>query len=124
MRLRDEMFLFAGVTVLLTMAPVRIEAETASYKGNIAAIFKKRCTKCHGFLLPQKGLKLNSLKGILKGGESGAAVLPGNPDGSLLYRQFFLPAADPRRMPPAAEKNELTKAEISKIKAWIAGGAK
>jgi hypothetical protein len=104
--------------------PRTVQADNPTFDGVIGAIFKAKCQKCHGGFLPQKGLKLNSLKNVLKGGQSGAVVIPGKPDSSILYRQFSLPITDPKRMPPAVEKNELTAAEKKNIRDWIASGAK
>ena len=112
--------LFFGVLFGLQTA----RADTPTFDGAIGAIFKAKCQKCHGGFLPQKGLKLTSLKNVLKGGASGVVVIPGKPDSSILYRQFSLPVTDPKRMPPAAEKNELTAPERKNIRDWIASGAK
>lgn len=94
-----------------------------TFDGDVKAIFKEKCTKCHGFIA-QKGLKLTSLKNVMKGGESGAVIVPGSPDQSILYKQFSLPSSDPKRMPPVAANSELTATEKETIRAWIAAGAK
>ena len=112
--------------VLALGTPGGVDAKPASltFEQDVLPIFKAKCIKCHGWLLPQKKLRLYTRKKIMKGGESGAAVVPANPAGSLIYRALEFPVSDPRRMPPAVEKNELTKGEIRKIRDWIAQGAK
>jgi len=94
----------------------------ATYKDDVSPIFKAKCVKCHGGLIPMGGLKMNSLKNILKGGNSGKVVVPGNAAASIMYQQFSLPLSNPKHMPPAAEP-QLTSGEIATIKAWIDGGA-
>ncbi len=94
-----------------------------TWDGSIQAVVEAKCVKCHGRLLPQGGLKLNSRRNLLKGGNSGPALVPGNANASLMFRQFGLPVTDPKHMPPAAEP-QLTQREIELFRAWIDGGAK
>ncbi len=97
-------------------------ADPVTYDRNISAIFKAKCVQCHGGLIPQGGLKLNSLKNLKKGGKSGQVILPGNAEGSLMVSQFFLPESDPKRMPPMGAP-QLTDVEIEQIRDWIDAGA-
>ena len=99
-------------------------AAPPTYKRDIAPIFKAKCQKCHGLLVRQKGLSLRNLKAIRKGGESGAVIVPGKPEASILFRQFSLPTNDPKRMPPIAEKAQLSDGEKKLIFEWIRAGAK
>ena len=116
-----------SMRILLAMwvtVGVLSSAEPPTFKRDIAPIFKAKCQKCHGFLVKQKGLSLRSLKSIRKGGESGAVVVPGKPESSLLVQQLSLPTKNPKRMPPIAEKAQLTKAEKQLIARWVKAGAK
>ena len=111
-------FFFIGVNVPITIAG------SPTFKKDIETVFKAKCTKCHGLLLQQKRLSLRNLKSTLKGGESGAVIIPGKPDESILFKQFSLPKTDPKRMPPIAEKEQLTAEEKKLIGDWIRAGAK
>lgn len=102
--------------------PAAAGADEVTFKDDVQPIFKEKCAACHG-LIPQGKLKLNSLKNILKGGQSGAVVIPGNADGSLMVKQFYLPLDAKTHMPPK-DAPQLTEAEIATIKAWINGGVK
>ena len=113
-----------GLLVLLYIMTSAVGAEGPTYKKDIAKVFKAKCTKCHGLLVKQKGLSLRNLKSIYKGGESGAVIVPGKPEASLLVKQLSLPASDPKRMPPVSEKAQLTAAEKQLIAAWIKAGAR
>jgi hypothetical protein len=66
-------FFFAGASL-----PGAISA-APTFKKDVEPVFKAKCTKCHGLLLQQKGLSLRNLKSAIKGGESGAVIIPGKP---------------------------------------------
>ncbi len=109
---------------LWVMVGALSSAEPPTFKRDIAPIFKAKCKKCHGLLVKQKGFSLRSLKAIRKGGESGAVIVPGKPELSILVQQLSLPAQNPKRMPPIVEKAQLTEAEKKLIAAWVKAGAK
>src|SRR5262245_17585454 len=90
----------------------------SSYADHIQPLLKARCTKCHGDKVRKADLDLTSPAGILKGGESGRAMVPGKPNESLLYEKVKTHA-----MPPKKE-GQLTIGEIESIRRWIAAGAK
>jgi hypothetical protein len=73
--------------------------------------------RCHGGKAPKAELDLRSLAGALRGGESGAAVVPGKPQDSLLFEKVQSGA-----MPPG-KKGRLGAAELETLRHWIAGGA-
>lgn len=84
----------------------------------VVPLLESRCFECHkGPKEPKGGLLLTSRSAVLRGGESGPAIVPGKPDESLLieairYEGFEMP---PRtRMPPA---------EVDILVKWIADGA-
>jgi len=96
---------------------------TPSYDKDIAPLLKQKCSTCHGFLIAEKGLRLNSLANIFKGGESGPAVVPGAPQKSPLYTALSLPVSDVRHMPPVAAGPDLNAAQKNLIRDWILAGA-
>lgn len=116
--------MYRVLSFLLVSWGVLAAAEPPTFKRDIAPIFKAKCQKCHGILVKQKGFSVRSLKAIRKGGDSGAVVVPGKPEASILVKQLSLPATDVKRMPPVGEKAQLTSAEKALIAAWVKGGAK
>src|SRR5271154_4427219 len=52
------------------------------------AVLQARCVRCHGGLAKEGGLDLRTLESRLKGGKSGAALVPGKPEDSLLYKRM------------------------------------
>ncbi len=83
-------------------------------------IIRENCLKCHSGEKPPNGLRLDSVDNMVRGGKSGPALVPFEPDQSLLYK-FITPreGAAPR-MPP---QGALTVAEQAAIRRWIAAGA-
>ena len=81
-------------------------------------ILRENCTSCHNAEKKKGKLLLTSREAALNGGESGAAIVPGDPAKSPLIA-LIAPDADPH-MPP---KGQLTPAEIDTLKAWVTAGA-
>src|SRR5438046_7922080 len=48
----------------------------------------QRCFQCHGETLRMSDLDLRTREAMLKGGKSGPALVPGNAEGSLLYKRI------------------------------------
>src|SRR5688572_28924905 len=59
---------------------------------------------------------------ILKGGKSGAAIVPGKAEESELIKRILLPLSDEDHMAPK-EKPQLTANEVSLLKWWVDNGA-
>ncbi len=102
-------------------APAAKTAATGplTFEKDIRPILKANCFHCHGEEGKTKGgldVRLRHL--IAKGGEQGAAIVPGKAEKSLLFtmvRDGEMPKGQGKKLPP--EKIEL-------LRQWIAGGAK
>jgi hypothetical protein len=93
-------------------------AEPVGFARDIAPILARWCVSCHGGREPHGGLWLDSYAGVMRGGDTGPVVIPGDPNGSLLVAKIerrHRPAMPPRRRLPAAA--------VRLIRAWIAAGA-
>lgn len=106
--------------LLIVVGPVFGE-DTIDYVRQIKPILRERCYACHGVLKQEAGLRLDTAASAIKGGDSGAAIKLGAPDGSLLLERITA-TDDATRMPPEGEP--LKPAEIAAFKGWILGGAK
>src|SRR5438477_3820374 len=62
--------------------------KTPKFETDILPVLLARCVKCHGEGKPKANLDLRSRAGILKGGESGSALVPGSADKSLLFEMI------------------------------------
>src|SRR5579862_3873887 len=88
-RLRSGLLVggFGCILAILTASAARIAAQPqatppkphaqVTFTRDIAPIFNKSCNSCHGADKPQAGLRLVSEADALKGGESGAVIIPG-----------------------------------------------
>ncbi len=109
----------AAPLLALALAPSAVQAQT-DFARQVHPIFVKKCFRCHSASTKQGGLSLERLEEVVRGGASGAAVVPGAAAESLLYRRVA-GSAEPRMpmgMPP------LSEAEIGAIGGWIDEGAK
>ena len=113
-------FLLAFVSSILSVqARDRQASGEPSYEQDVRPIFKANCFHCHGEGEELKGnLDLRLRRLIVLGGESGPAVVPGNPDDSLLFQHV---SSD--QMPPEEVEKRLTADEIAVIGRWIKSGA-
>lgn len=84
------------------------------FKEKIAPIFEQNCLSCHGAKLQRSGLDLRTEAAALKGGARGAAVVPGNPEKSLLFR--LITHKEEPEMPMGGK---LSDAEIAAVAEWI-----
>ncbi|MEK0448130.1 MAG: hypothetical protein RL088_398 [Verrucomicrobiota bacterium] len=80
----------------------------------VQPLFDVQCVKCHGPIEQKGGLELDTVDSVLKGGDSGAVVIPGKPEASALFHNLA-PDADPH-MPP---KKQLSDGEREIVREWI-----
>jgi hypothetical protein len=84
---------------------------------DIKGILSKFCFECHGVKHKEAELDLRTVESILAGGESGAAIVPGKPDESILFEMIHDEQMPPEGKMPVAD-------DIERIRQWIASGAK
>ena len=94
-------------------------ADEPDFERDIAPIIAKRCLECHDADKASGGLNLTNHEGILLGGESGAAIIPGQVGKSLLIQAIRHADAD-LKMPP---KKKLSAEKIEDFEKWVAMGA-
>lgn len=92
------------------------------YQDVVSRILDESCVKCHNQNKKKGELLMTSRSQLLKGGEHGPALIPGNSEESELIQRLHLPLTDENHMPPEGEKN-LTETEIQILERWIALGA-
>jgi hypothetical protein len=112
----------AAVSSLLAFGRAGTAEESPSYARQVKPFFARYCVECHPAMFPDSGLSLDTYKGLIKGGDSGAVIVPGKPDESKLILQVE-GKANPF-MPPKRAKNHPKPEEIAQLRAWIAAGAK
>lgn len=95
------------------------------FASEVHPLLKKNCLACHSATKPKADLNLESPQSMIKGGESGPAIVPGKSGESLLLT--LATHADDPVMPPEGNKmnaENFTPDELGLIKLWIDQGAK
>src|SRR5262245_41792141 len=95
-------------------------AEVAFFEQHIRPLLAEHCYPCHSRQAknPRGGLLLDSRQGWARGGDNGPAVVPGDPDKSLLIRAVR--RQDDLKMPP---KRILSANQVALLVRWVRMGA-
>ena len=99
----------------LTAAP----SESEFFESKVRPVLAGRCYGCHAENATA-GLRLDSREGLLRGGRSGAAIQPGNPEESILLHAV---QGIKGRMGMPPQGLRLEAHEIESLTQWIAMGA-
>jgi len=91
-------------------------AASPIFETDVAPLLAKHCLKCHGNDEREAGLDLRTVSGMIRGGDSGPAIVPGHADNSDLVD---LIAAG--KMPP--EGPRVAESDVELLKRWINAGA-
>ena len=87
------------------------------FENSIRPVLIETCFRCHGDLKVSGGLRVDSREALLKGGESGASIVLGKPQESLLVKAIRR-HVDVSAMPPDKEK-ALRPDQIAAFEVWI-----
>jgi hypothetical protein len=96
-------------------------ARPVHFTADVQPVLEASCWSCHGPKRSESGLRLDQRAAVLKGGEHGPAVVPGNSAESLLIHAVA-GVHDELKMPKKGEK--LTAVQVGVLRAWIDQGAK
>ncbi len=110
-------WLLSLVIFLTSQAKAQTSDPTEFFESRIRPIFANNCYACHT-TSKLGGLQIDSRKGLLVGGKSGPAIVPGNPEESLLIRA--VQQDTPLKMPLGGK---LTNEEIADLTMWVKMGA-
>jgi hypothetical protein len=117
-------FLVAAATARSASVEPRGTA-TLRYDRDVRPILADRCFTCHG---PDMGkreakLRLDTFEGATAERRAGAAIVPGDPDASLVLERVTS-HDDEERMPPGkGGKHPLSDEQVAVLRRWIAEGA-
>ena len=108
--------------MLLVAATPLPAAEVPAAFTKAHAVLEERCFKCHSHAANKSkgGLLLDSVAAMLKGGDTGPAIVVGKPDESLLIKAVRY-GDENLQMPPKNEK--LSATEIAVLTEWVKAGA-
>jgi hypothetical protein len=97
------------------------QQDTALFEAKIRPVLAAKCYACHSSKLkaPMGSLALDTKAGVLQGGASGPAIVPGKPDESMLVKALTYTDAHVQMPPSGKLPNEV----IEDFRQWIAAGA-
>jgi len=93
-------------------------AQVEFFEKQVRPLFVERCQECHGPDKQKGGLRLDSRDAVLTGGDSGPAIMPGDPSKSRLVQAIGY--AGELRMPP---KQKLKDEQVATLTQWVKMGA-
>jgi hypothetical protein len=113
---------------LLASPPVRVKgapptgSATVRFSRDLAGVLAEHCAGCHGNDGQIRAqLSVTSFTSLMRGGDSGPAVLPGNAAESLIIQKLKGTAAG-QRMPQGSDP--LANDLLAKFETWITEGAR
>lgn len=118
--------LVVGWCLVLTLAAQEQPAESPAadaihlFETAVRPMLAEHCWRCHGPEKQWANLRLDSRAAMLRGGESGPAIVPGKPEESRLIRAIRH-EGDVSPMPP--EGTRLSARQIADVSRWVALGA-
>ncbi len=118
--------LLSGLLLLLACSPLATAQESAPrYGRDVRPILSDRCFRCHGpdAGTREAGLRLDVRDDALAARDGGAAIVPGDPDRSMLLQRVAHPDVSERMPPVTSGKPALTSDEQAVLRRWIAAGA-
>jgi hypothetical protein len=112
-------FLFLSLFFFLPASAIAASEPKLTFEDHVRPIFREHCFACHNQGKATNDLALDSYERVRKGGASGEAIAPGDPDGSYLF-SLVTHKGEPH-MPPNGAKLPAEKLET--LRKWIAAGA-
>ncbi len=98
-------------------------AEEEVHQHDVLPIVLLRCAACHGPRLQQGGLDLSTAVAIKAGGNSGPALIPGDPDQSPMIQRIESEACPPQDLLLKFFVKRPPESEVLTLRKWIAAGA-
>lgn len=92
--------------------------QVEQFERQVRPVLIEHCFSCHGSKKQMGGLRLDSRRAALAGGDNGPALKPGDPDGSPLVRAIRRDGD--LKMPP---KKPLPPRAVEALTAWVKSGA-
>ena len=107
--------------ILLIRSVVAAEDREQLFEARIRPVLVNSCLRCHGAVKASGQLRVDSRAALLKGGESGAAIIPGKPEDSLLIKAIQR-LESVSAMPPDKDK-AIRPEQVAAFAQWVREGA-
>jgi mono/diheme cytochrome c family protein len=115
--LRALSFLFAGASLAMAQTAPPPD-QIAFYESSVQPVLRANCAACHSGKVLTSGFSLDTRESMLRGGNRGPAVVPGDPEKSLLLTA--LRHSGDVKMPPG---RKLSEEQIAIVDRWVKMGA-
>lgn len=102
------------------VVPKATGKETVSFTKDIAPFMVNLCVGCHSGNNPRGGLSLTTVNNLMRGGDSGRVIIPGDLEGSRLFR--LVGGLEAPRMPQ--NQARITRKNYEDLKKWFLEGNK
>jgi len=102
--------------------PIADVQQAKVYNDIIQPILENKCYSCHGSNKQKGKLRMDVTDALMKGGEDGKIIEPGNATESEMIKRLLLPTDNDDHMPPK-EKAQPTEKQIALLHWWINSGA-
>ena len=109
----------SAISLLIVLAGA--SDEPVDYVTSIKPLLETKCYSCHGVLKQESGLRLDTRELMVKGGDGGSILIPGDADGSAILERVM--SDDDSRMPPPEDGAAMKADEIRLLRNWIRQGA-
>jgi mono/diheme cytochrome c family protein len=119
---RAAVFLLTASVICTRAATAPTAEQIEFFEEKIRPVFAEHCYTCHSDKAEKVkgGLRLDTREALLKGGDSGPVIVPGNPDASLMIKAVRYEDKD-LQMPPKNKK--LSGEQIAALEDWVKMGA-
>ena len=118
-RVMSGLMLAWGPLAAIVPASEPTPAVIEQFEKQVRPLLAAKCWKCHGDQKQQASLRLDSAYAVAAGGDSGPAVVPGDPEHSPMI-QAIRYAEDPK---PRHPDGKLSDGEIALLTAGVKTGA-
>ncbi len=102
---------WAAIIVAIVVG-VRAPRQRPELTAQVGQILAARCVRCHGALKVSGGLRVDTVEALLRGGDSGPAIVPGRPRASLLLARVAAHEMPKDGVP-------LSDGEVALLDEWI-----
>ncbi len=109
----------------LILPAIAVADDASFFREKVRPILANTCFKCHSHEAGKMkgGLVLDSREGMLTGGDTAAAIVPGKPEDSLLIKAVSYSDPDLQMPPNKGDSKKLAAAQIAILTEWVKLGA-